>query len=92
MLPFKKISLLSVSFGLIFVGLQMSHACGPDTDCVIGNDRHYRIRMPEGHDGKTKVGAVFFMHGYRGTAKGTMKNKSLAKAVSDLGLASIHRV
>ena len=66
-----------------------SHACGPDTDCVIGGDRHYRIRMPEGHDGKTEVGAVFFMHGYRGTAKGTMKNKSLAKVVSDLGLALV---
>jgi len=29
------------------------------------------------------------MHGYRGTAKGTMKNKSLEKAVSDLGLALV---
>lgn len=74
---------------LPIVGINQSHACGPDTDCVIGNDRHYRIRMPEGHDGKTEVGAIFFMHGYRGTANGTMKNKSLAKVVSDLGLALV---
>jgi len=43
---------------LPIVGINQSHACGPDTDCVIGNDRHYRIRMPEGHDGKTEVGAI----------------------------------
>lgn len=45
--------------------------------------------MPEGHDGQEKVGAIFFMHGYRGSAKGTMKNKNIAKAVSDLGLALV---
>ncbi len=89
MFSLRKISLLSLFFCLPFSGVQISHACGPDTDCVIEGDRHYRIRMPEGHDGKTEVGAIFFMHGYRGTAKGTMKNKSLAKAVSDLGLALV---
>lgn len=66
-----------------------AHACGPDTDCVLENDRTYRIRMPEGHDGKTRVGAIFFMHGYKGSASGVMKNKSLGKAVSDLGLALV---
>jgi polyhydroxybutyrate depolymerase len=66
-----------------------AHACGPDTDCVLENDRHYRIRMPEGHDGSTKIGAIFFMHGYKGSAKGVMSNKNLGKAVSDLGLALV---
>jgi len=65
-----------------------ANACGPNTDCKIG-ERHYRIRMPEGHDGKTKVGAVFFMHGYRGSAKGVMRNKNLGKAISNMGLALI---
>ena len=83
-----KISLCGI-IALPLMGLAQAHACGPDTDCVIDGDRHYRIRMPEGHDGKTEVGAIFFMHGYRGTAKGTMKNKSLAKVVSDLGLALV---
>jgi len=66
-----------------------AQACGPDTDCVLEDGRTYRIRMPEGHDGVTKVGAIFFMHGYRGSAKGVMKNKNLGKTVSDLGLAFV---
>jgi len=85
---FQKLMLAGL-LALPMTGVDQSYACGPDSDCVIGNDRHYRIRMPEGHDGKTKVGAIFFMHGYRGTAKGTMQNKSLAKVVSDLGLALV---
>ncbi|MEM6407838.1 MAG: prolyl oligopeptidase family serine peptidase [Pseudomonadota bacterium] len=63
-------------------------ACGPDTDCVIG-DRHYRISMPEGHDGATKVGAIVWAHGYRGSARGMMRNKGFLKAMSDKGLAVI---
>ncbi|SFR33045.1 polyhydroxybutyrate depolymerase [Litoreibacter janthinus] len=63
-------------------------ACGPDRDCTIGN-RTYRIAMPEGHDGKTKVGAIVFSHGYRGSAAGLMKNRNLRRTVSDMGLAFI---
>lgn len=63
-------------------------ACGPDTDCVLG-DRIYRIAMPEGHDGTTKVGAIVFSHGYRGSASGLMRNRNLRRMVSDMGLALI---
>ena len=63
-------------------------ACGPDTDCKLGS-RHYRIAMPEGHDGKTRVGAIVFAHGYRGSARGVMRNGSLRRMVSDMGLALI---
>ena len=79
-----------VIFGLLAVSNLASpaHACGPDSDCVIG-DRTYRIRMPEGHDGKTPVGAVFYMHGYKGSARNVMRNKGMGKAVSDMGLALI---
>ena len=63
-------------------------ACGPDTDCVLG-DRHYRIAMPEGHDGATPVGAIVFAHGYRGSAQGVMRNGGLRRLVSDMGLALI---
>ncbi|MDJ0612121.1 MAG: hypothetical protein QNJ29_00485 [Rhizobiaceae bacterium] len=66
-----------------------SYACGPDTDCVLSNERHYRIRMPEGHDGKTKIGAIVYSHGYRGSAKGMMKNKSMAKLASEMGVALV---
>ena len=63
-------------------------ACGANTDCKIG-DRHYRIAMPQGHDGKTPVGVIVFSHGYRGSAAGVMRNKTLRRVVSDLGLALI---
>lgn len=63
-------------------------ACGPDTDCMIG-ERHYRISMPEGHDGTTKVGAIVWAHGYRGSARGMMRNRNFLRAMSDKGLAVI---
>lgn len=82
-------TLLASIFIVPFYGVTQSRACGSETDCMIGNDRHYRIRMPGGHDGASSVGAIFFMHGYRGTAKGIMRNKALGKMVSDLGLALV---
>ncbi|MEL6298001.1 MAG: polyhydroxybutyrate depolymerase [Pseudomonadota bacterium] len=63
-------------------------ACGPDTDCKL-DDRWYRISMPSGHDGTSKIGAVFFMHGWRGSPVGVMKNQKLAKAIDDLGVALV---
>ncbi|MDA8746903.1 prolyl oligopeptidase family serine peptidase [Litoreibacter sp.] len=63
-------------------------ACGPDTDCTLG-DRHYRIAMPEGHDGASKVGAIVFAHGYRGSASGAMRNRGFRRMASDMGLALI---
>jgi polyhydroxybutyrate depolymerase len=65
-----------------------ARACGADTDCVIG-DRTYRIMMPEGHDGHERIGAIVFAHGYRGSAAGVMRNKSLARTASELGVAII---
>ncbi len=64
-----------------------SFACGPDTDCQIG-DRHYRIALPGGQGGDL-VGAVVFAHGYRGSADAVMKNAALRRMVSDMGLALI---
>ena len=63
-------------------------ACGPDTDCPIG-DRHYRIAMPEGHDEAAPVGAIVFAHGYRGSARGTMRNAALLQLASDMGVALV---
>lgn len=62
--------------------------CGVDTNCTLG-ERHYRIAMPDAHDGVTPVGAIVFSHGYRGSAAGLMRNKGLRKAISDMGLAFI---
>lgn len=63
-------------------------ACGPDTDCVIG-ERSYRIQMPEGHNGVTPVGAIVHAHGYKGTARGVMRNAALRRMASDLGVAFV---
>jgi polyhydroxybutyrate depolymerase len=63
-------------------------ACGRDTDCVIG-ERSYRIALPEGRDGATPIGAIVFVHGYRGTANGVMRNKALTALASELGVAFI---
>lgn len=72
--------------GLILAGPVA--ACGPDTDCVIG-ERTYRIAMPDGHDGATAVPVIVYSHGYRGTARGVMRNGSLRGLASDLGAALI---
>jgi len=61
-------------------------ACGPDTDCMVG-DRNYRIVMPEGHDGLSKVPVIAYAHGYQGSAAGVMRNGSLRGLASDLGAA-----
>lgn len=63
-------------------------ACGPDTDCMIG-DRTYRIAMPEGHDGATPVPALLWSHGFRGSAAGAMRNGSMRRMLSDEGIALI---
>ena len=63
-------------------------ACGADSHCPVG-ERHYRIVMPEGHDGSTPVGALIWSHGYKGSAAGVMRNRGLRRMVSDAGLALI---
>lgn len=77
-----------VSLTFISILPTSAAACGPDTDCMVG-DRYYRIAMPQGHDGKTPVGAIVFAHGYQGSAAGIMRNKTLRRTVSDLGVALI---
>ncbi|MEM8750266.1 MAG: PHB depolymerase family esterase [Pseudomonadota bacterium] len=52
-------------------------------------ERSYRIRMPEATQPGKPVGAVIFNHGYKGTADGLMRNKRLARVVSDMGLAFV---
>jgi len=61
-------------------------ACGPDTDCVIG-DRTYRLYVPE--RAAEPMGAIVYSHGYRGSAAGAMRNMVLRAMADDLGLALI---
>jgi len=80
---------LAVAIPLILLGMlsaQPAIACGPETDCRIG-DRHYRIALPE--DAAGPVGAIVYAHGYRGSAAAVMRNRGLRRAVSEMGLALI---
>ena len=61
-------------------------ACGPDTDCQIG-ERTYRIDLPAERTGTT--GALIYAHGYKGSSRGTMRNKWLRQTAHDLGLAFV---
>lgn len=63
-------------------------ACSPATDCRIG-DRHYRIRMPAGHDGKTPIGAIVFAHGYTGNARAAVQSKGFAAMARKMNVAII---
>ncbi|MEO0619550.1 MAG: PHB depolymerase family esterase [Pseudomonadota bacterium] len=63
-------------------------ACGIDTDCLLG-DRTYRIHLPAGRDVGTPIGAIVYMHGYRGTAAGIMRNTALRKLADKLGVALV---
>ncbi len=63
-------------------------ACGPDSNCKIG-DRHYRIRMPAGHDGKTPIGAIVFAHGYTGNARQAVQSKGFAAMARKMNMALI---
>jgi polyhydroxybutyrate depolymerase len=60
-------------------------ACGPDTDCQVG-DRIYRIAMP---DGVQNPGVLVFSHGYRGSARGVMRNGGLRRLANEMNLALI---
>ncbi len=64
-------------------------ACGKDTNCELGGGRHYRIIMPDGHDGSSKIGAIVWSHGYRGSAAGMMKNTAMIRLASELGVALV---
>lgn len=65
-----------------------AHACGRDSDCVIGG-RTYRIALPDGYDGGSPLGVIIFAHGYRGTAQGVMRNRAMTGLASELGVALV---
>jgi len=77
-------------FSFLFAASLLSEAfaCGVNTDCRIG-DRIYRIRMPAGHDGVTPLGAIIFIHGYKGNVRGAVQSKGIAAMGRRLNVAII---
>jgi polyhydroxybutyrate depolymerase len=66
----------------------LASACGVESDCRVG-DRSYRLMLPEGADGDAPIGALFFLHGYRGTSAGVMANADLRDIAGRLGVAFV---
>jgi len=79
---------LLLAAALVSLGPGAAEACGQTSDCTIG-DRSYRIALPEGRDASQPIGAIIFIHGYRGQAGGVMRNGSLTALVDELGVALI---
>jgi polyhydroxybutyrate depolymerase len=80
-----------MSFVLCLIFALLAHipawACGVDTDCQI-DDRTYRIYLPK-RDANKPISAIFFAHGWRGTAAGVIHNKSLIALADELGVALV---
>ncbi|MEM6679431.1 MAG: prolyl oligopeptidase family serine peptidase [Pseudomonadota bacterium] len=64
------------------------HACSAESDCVIG-ERHYRLHLPQDHDLSLPIGALFYAHGYQGSAKAAMSNALLRALADRFGLALV---
>jgi polyhydroxybutyrate depolymerase len=62
-------------------------ACGVDSDCALG-DRTYRIYLPE-RKAAEPLGAVIFIHGYRGNSAQILGDKSLIALASELRVALV---
>ncbi|WP_051241678.1 alpha/beta hydrolase family esterase [Stappia stellulata] len=62
--------------------------CGIETPCEIETGE-YRIRFPTGWDGKSPLGAIVFLHGWRGTAQGEMRNAAWARLADRLNVAFV---
>ncbi|MEM6622965.1 MAG: prolyl oligopeptidase family serine peptidase [Pseudomonadota bacterium] len=75
--------LLAVAWASMWA--QPALACGTDTDCLLG-ERTYRIALP---DGVENPGALVYAHGYRGSAKGAMRNKALIEFAHRNGMALV---
>ena len=63
-------------------------ACGGADRCDLPDGRHYYLAMPAIPEAAAP-GAIVFAHGYRGTAEGVMRNRSLVNLAGDLGVALI---
>lgn len=80
-----RIALISVLFSCFASSLL---ACGAHSDCPVG-DRFYRIVLPDSYETNQPVPALVFAHGFRGSARGVLRNPKLKGLASDLGAALI---
>lgn len=62
--------------------------CGLDNPCRVA-DGEYRVRFPTGWDGKRQLGAIFYIHGYQGSATAEMKNRAWQRLADRLDVAFV---
>jgi polyhydroxybutyrate depolymerase len=78
----------ALALALALAAAPEAMACGRDSDCALG-DRSYRIVLPERRGQAGPPGAILFVHGYRGTAEGVMRNAALTGLADELGVAFV---
>ena len=69
---------------LLVLFVSPAWGCGAQSDCRVG-ERIYRIAMPAGD----VRGAFLFLHGWKGTAAGVLRNRALVNAVTGQGYALV---
>ncbi|NRG16326.1 polyhydroxybutyrate depolymerase [Rhizobiales bacterium] len=82
---------LSVVSGMVTASLAEALAenvCGADTPCKVEGGE-YRVRFPSDWDGETPIGAIFFVHGWRGSARAEMRSKGWARMADELNVAFV---
>lgn len=88
-MAFGKLGWLGMGCGLgLLAGFMTPNAalaCGPESDCALGN-RSFRILLPDSGEPR---GAIIFAHGYRGSAAGTMRNEGLTGLVDQMNVALV---
>ncbi len=80
--------ILFLALALVVALAAPGRACGSETDCAVAGGG-YRIAMPEGAMADGEVGAIVYLHGYRGTPEGVMGFEALRETADRLGVALI---
>lgn len=69
-------------------GMRPAMACGQDCDYQMSAGQ-YRAVLPPARDGQPARGAILFIHGYKGTATGILRNKRLLALGAERNLVVI---
>lgn len=83
--PRRGLSISTLAVAITLIGSASALACGPKTPCPVP-EGSYLVRTPAGWDGKSAMPALFFFHGYEGSARQTMSNRGYKKVADRYGL------
>lgn len=85
---FVSATITAILLGLLHLAPVKASSCGELVPCDVGIGEYF-IRMPSGWNGTDRIGAVVFIHGYRGNGKNEIRNRSFEKMANELGVAFI---